>query len=56
MYLIRACIVNEPLLAAADLFNTLETLAKLSRSIPQGPQLQQLVEQARRPRCLVNPH
>ena len=47
----RACIVMDPVLAAADLFNTLEMLAKLARTSQQGPAMQLLVEQARRPKC-----
>ena len=50
MHLVRACMVAEPLLAASDLFATLETLLKLARTTPQGAQLQAIVDQARRPR------
>jgi hypothetical protein len=50
VHLVRACCVAEPLLAASELFNTLETLLKLSRTTPQGAQLQAIADQARRPR------
>lgn len=50
VHLVRACMVAEPLLAASDLFATLETLLKLARTTPQGAQLQAIVDQARRPR------
>ncbi len=50
--MVRACIIADPVLTSADLFNTLEVLAKLARTSPQqGPALQLLVEQARRPKC-----
>ncbi|KAK9916879.1 hypothetical protein WJX75_008268 [Coccomyxa subellipsoidea] len=49
-HIVRACIVMDPVLAAADLFNTLEMLAKLARTSQQGPAMQLLVEQARRPK------
>lgn len=52
-HVVRQCIVVEPVLAAADLFNTLEMLAKLARTLSQGPQMQALVEQARRPKCAL---
>ena len=51
-YIVGACIVREPVLAASDLLSTLDALSKLARSLaqPQAVQLQSLVEQARRPR------
>lgn len=54
-HLVRACLVLEPVLAAADLFNTLETLAKLARTSHPAAQLQVLVDQARRPKCALLP-
>lgn len=54
-HVVKACIVSEPVLAAADLFNTLEMLAKLARTSPQGPAMQALVDQARRPKCASLP-
>ena len=54
VHMVRACIIMEPVLTSADLFNTLEVLAKLARTSPQqGPALQLLVEQARRPKCAL---
>ena len=54
VHLVRTCVVGEPVLAASDLFATLETLAKLARTSPQGAHLQALVEQARRPRWVCS--
>ena len=52
-YIVSACMVREPVLAASDLLNTLDALSQLARTLPQSAaqQLQTLVEQARRPRC-----
>lgn len=56
VHMVRACIILEPVLTSADLFNTLEVLTKLARTSPQqGPALQLLVEQARRPKCAPSP-
>ena len=51
-YIVSACMVREPVLAASDLLNTLDALSQLARTLPQAAaqQLQNLVEQARRPR------
>lgn len=53
VHMVRACAIVEPVLAAADLFATLETLVKISYSLPAqaGLQLQQLVVEARRAKC-----
>ncbi|KAK9843414.1 hypothetical protein WJX81_000935 [Elliptochloris bilobata] len=50
VHVVRTCMVAEPVLGATDLFATLETLVKLSYSLPSpaGLQLQQLVVEARR--------
>ena len=51
-YIVSACIVREPILAASDLLHTLDALSKLARTLaqPNSMQLMSLVEQARRPR------
>ena len=53
VHVVRACMLAEPVLGATDLFATLETLIKLSYSLPApaGLQLQQLVVEARRAKC-----
>lgn len=53
VHVVRACVIAEPVLAAPDLFATLETLVKISYSLPAqaGLQLQQLVVEARRAKC-----
>lgn len=53
VHVVRSCMLAEPVLGATDLFATLETLIKLSYSLPApaGLQLQQLVVEARRAKC-----
>ena len=45
-YIVSACMVREPVLAASDLLNTLDALSQLARTLPQSAaqQLQTLVE------------
>ena len=47
IHLIRTCLVSDPIVTAADLFNTLDTLAKVARHTSNGSQVLVLVEQAR---------
>ena len=56
-YIVSACIVREPILAASDLLHTLDALSKLARTLaqPNSMQLMSLVEQARRPRWVPAP-
>ena len=57
VHVVRTCMIGEPVLGATDLFATLETLIKLSYSLPApaGLQLQQLVVEARRAKCALSP-
>ncbi len=47
LHLVRTCLVGDPVVTAADLFNTLDTLAKIARHSSNGPAVLMLVEQAR---------
>lgn len=47
VHLVRTCLVGDPVITAADLFNTLDTLAKIARHSSNGPAVLMLVEQAR---------
>ena len=47
LHLVRTCLVADPVVTAADLFNTLDTLAKIARHSSNGPAVLMLVEQAR---------
>lgn len=47
IHLVRTCLVGDPVVTAADLFNTLDTLAKIARHSSNGPAVLMLVEQAR---------
>ena len=47
VHLVRTCLVGDPVVTAADLFNTLDTLAKIARHSSNGPAVLMLVEQAR---------
>ena len=47
VHLIRTCLIADPVVTAADLFNTLDTLAKFARHSSNGPAILMLVEQAR---------
>lgn len=47
IHLIRTCLVSDPVVTSADLFNTLDTLAKIARHSSNGSSVLMLVEQAR---------
>ncbi len=47
VHLVRTCLVGDPVVTAADLFNTLDTLAKIACHSSNGPAVLMLVEQAR---------
>ena len=47
IHLVRTCLLADPVVTAADLFNTLDTLAKIARHSSSGSAVLQLVEQAR---------
>lgn len=47
IHLIRTCLVSDPVVTSADLFNTLNTLAKIARHSSNGSSVLMLVEQAR---------
>ena len=47
LHLVRTCLVADPVVTAADLFNTLDSLAKIARHSSNGPAVLMLVEQAR---------
>ena len=47
IHLISTCLVRDPVVTAADLFNTLDTLAKIARHNSNGSAILLLVEQAR---------
>ena len=47
IHLVRTCLLADPVITAADLFNTLDTLAKIARHSSSGSALLALVEQAR---------
>lgn len=47
IHLVRTCLLADPVVTAADLFNTLDTLAKTARHSSSGSAVLQLVEQAR---------
>ncbi len=57
VHLVRACVLAEPVLGAPDLPATLETLGKVAYSLPApaGLQLQALVLEARRAKCVPPP-
>ena len=59
IHLIRTCLISNPVVTSTDLFNTLDTLAKLARHSSNGSSVLMLVEQARQvtrsdPQCSLH--
>ena len=55
IHLISTCLVSDPVVTSADLFNTLDTLAKIARHSSNGSSVLMLVEQARQVTRSVTP-